>query len=245
MPEGRRFASWWSQRLEKYCHDDLPRGLFTDQKWVDLAPCFFDGVKILRSPAFNVATWNIANRKATGSLEEGIFVNGEPLGFYHFSGFDSGDQITMLSRYGADSPVLYALRDWYIAECERHGQSRLGATPAKYEFFSNGERIERGYRLLYRRRTDLQSAFPNPFLVAGLDSYKAWYDAHPAEQVPTGAVVIQPGVPVYTVLADLARDLNQRLVAGPARGIVKRCMIKAGIASLRLASRAAAMAGGR
>tara|TARA_R110000823_G_scaffold295738_5_gene415669 strand:+ start:53227 stop:54453 length:1227 start_codon:yes stop_codon:yes gene_type:complete len=245
VPEGRRFASWWSQRLEKYCHDDLPRGLFTDQKWVDLAPCFFDGVKILRSPAFNVATWNIANRKATGSLEEGIFVNGEPLGFYHFSGFDSGDQITMLSRYGADSPVLYALRDWYIAECERHGQSRLGATPAKYEFFSNGERIERGYRLLYRRRTDLQSAFPNPFLVAGLDSYKAWYDAHPAEQVPTGAVVIQPGVPVYTVLADLARDLNQRLVAGPARGIVKRCMIKAGIASLRLASRAAAMAGGR
>ena len=38
--EGRRFARWWAQRLLKYCHDDLPAGLFTDQKWVNLAPCF-------------------------------------------------------------------------------------------------------------------------------------------------------------------------------------------------------------
>jgi len=245
VPEGRRFANWWSQRLKKYCHDDLPRGLFTDQKWVDLAPCFFDGVVILRSPAFNVATWNIANRKATGSLTGGIFVNDEPLGFYHFSGFDSGDQITMLSRYGTDSPVLYDLREWYIAECERHGQAQLGALPARYEFFSNGERITRGYRVLYRQRTDLQSAFPNPFLVNGPNSYKAWYDAHPEEQMPAGSVVIQAGVPIHTVLADLARYFNQRLVALPERGRFKRYAFKAGIVSLQLASRVAAMAARR
>ena len=114
VPEGRRFSHWWAQRLLKYCHDDLERGLFTDQKWVNLAPCFFDDVGILRSPAFNVATWNLTNRKATGSLENGILINGEPLGFYHFSGFDSGDQKTMLRLYGKDSPVLDELRNWYI-----------------------------------------------------------------------------------------------------------------------------------
>jgi len=224
--EGRRFARWWSERLLKYCHDDLARGLFTDQKWVNLAPCFFDDVGILRSPAFNVATWNLTNRKATGSLQQGILINGEPLGFYHFSGFDSGDQITMLERYGTDSPVLYELRDWYIAECERHGQSALGTLHSKYHHFSNGVPIDRGSRLLYRQRVDLQRAFPNPFMVAGKDCYKAWYDAHPEEHFSSGAINIAPGVTVAEILADLARHFNSIVIVGRGRGRLKRLMLR-------------------
>ena len=222
VPEGRRFSGWWAQRLLSYCHDDLPRGLFTDQKWVDLAPCFFDDVAILRSPAFNVATWNIANRKATGSLEEGILINDEPLGFYHFSGFDSGDQITMLERYGTDSPILHELRAWYIAECERNGQSSLGKLPCKYSTFSNGDTIANEHRLLYRQRVDLQRAFPNPYLVQGVDCYKAWYDAHPTEHLPTGTITVEPRASMSAIFVDLARHCNARLVAGHGRGRLKR-----------------------
>lgn len=237
VPEGRRFSHWWAQRLLKYCHDDLERGLFTDQKWVNLAPCFFDDVGILRSPAFNVATWNLTNRKATGSLEKGILINGEPLGFYHFSGFDSGDQITMLQRYGGDSPVLYELRNWYIAECERQGQSALGALDSKYDHFSNGVSIDRGYRLLYRQRLDLQRAFPNPFMVTGKDCYKAWYDAHPAEHPPNGCVQISPRVPIVEVFADLARHFNAMLIAGRGTSRLKRVMLRVWVKSLRLVVR--------
>lgn len=240
VPEGRRFARWWGERLHKYCHDDLARGLFTDQKWVDLAPCFFDGVGILRSPAYNVATWNIVNRQATGSLQSGILINGEPLGFYHFSGFDSGDQITMLQRYGTRSPVLHELRDWYIQACERHGQSSLGTLPAKYNSFSDGEPVQRGYRLLYRQREDLRRAFPNPFLVDGSDCYKAWYDAHPAEHPPVGAVKIASGTPIATVLADLASHFNAMIVAGQGRGRLRRYALRAWVMVLHLASRVAA-----
>jgi len=236
--EGRRFSRWWSERLLKYCHDDLSRGIFTDQKWVNLAPCFFDDVGILRSPAFNVATWNLTNRRATGSLESGILINGEPLGFYHFSGFDSGDQITMLQRYGKESPALYELREWYIAECERHGQSALGATKSKYDHFTNGVVIERGYRLLYRRRVDLQRAFPNPFMVAGVDCYKAWYDAHPAEHPPTGSIQISSGVPIAEVFAELARHFNAMLIAGQGRSRIKRMLLKLWVRFLRIAARA-------
>jgi hypothetical protein len=237
-PEGRRFSRWWAERLSKYCHDDPARGLFTDQKWVNLAPCFFDGIGILRSPAFNVATWNLSNRRATGSIESGIEINGEPLGFYHFSGFDSGDQGVMLQRYGKESPVLSDLRDWYIARCEHFGQSSLGSLRSRYDTFSNGERIERGYRVLYRQRADLQAAFPNPFLVAGMDCYKAWYDAHPAEHPPTGAVRIAPGVPISEVMADLARHFNVMIVAGQARGRVKRLLLRLWVRLLRLIARA-------
>lgn len=235
--EGRRFARWWAQRLLKYCHDDLPRGLFTDQKWVDLAPCFFDDVGILRSPAYNVATWNITNRKATGSLQDGILINGEPLGFYHFSGFDSGDQITMLERYGKESPVLHELREWYISECERHGQSALGTLAAKYDYFSDGERIDRGYRLLYRTRLDLQRAFPNPYQIKGSDCYKAWYDAHPAEQPISGSVQIAPSAPIGAVMADLARHFNSMLHAGRGSSRLKRLILRFWVVFLQLGAR--------
>ncbi|MFT4520613.1 MAG: hypothetical protein ACI9JM_003017 [Halioglobus sp.] len=234
VPEGRRFSRWWAQRLHKYCHDDLPRGLFTDQKWVNLAPCFFDDVRILRSPAYNVATWNITNRTATGSIEEGILINDEPLGFYHFSGFDSGDQITMLERYGTHSPVLHELRAWYIAQCEEHGQSALGTLSAKYDHFSDGTPIGKDYRVLYRQRIDLQQAFPNPFLVQGSDCYKAWYDAHPAEHPPTGTVHIKAGIPLATVLNDLARHFNSLLVSGHVRNPLKKLVMKSWVGFLRL-----------
>lgn len=242
VPEGRRFARWWAERLSKYCHDDLPTGLFTDQKWVNLAPCFFDGVKVLRSPAFNVATWNLTNRHAEGSLEEGITINGEPLGFYHFSGFDSGDQITMLERYGAQSPVLYELRQWYIDACEDAGQSALGTLPSRYATFSNGDTINEGYRLLYRRRVDLQMAFPNPYLVSGPDCYKSWYDAHPVEHPSSGAVQIKGGIPLHEVFSGLAAHFNGLIVSGAVRGRLKRVVVKLGVYGLHVLGRLAGSA---
>ena len=104
-----------------------PSGLFTDQRWVDLAPAFFDDIAIVRDPQYNVATWNLTHRRATGTAPYDIQINGRPLVFYHFSGFDSGAQKIMLDRYGAHSPVLFELRDWYIARCEELGQSTLSS----------------------------------------------------------------------------------------------------------------------
>lgn len=56
--EGRRFAAWWRDRLLEFCFDDIPNGIFVDQRWCDLAPAFFEGVHVLRDPGYNVASWN-------------------------------------------------------------------------------------------------------------------------------------------------------------------------------------------
>ena len=93
-----------------FCHNQIDCGLFTDQRWVDLAPAFFEGLKILRDPGYNVATWNLTHRTVAGSLESGLTVNGRPLCFFHFSGFDSGRQKVMLDKFGGRSPVLHQLR---------------------------------------------------------------------------------------------------------------------------------------
>lgn len=172
--EGRRFSRWWRDRLLSFCHDDLERGLFTDQKWVNLAPCFFKNIGVIHSPAFNVATWNISTRTVKGEPPYDLTVNGEPLGFYHFSGFDSGAQEIMLKKYAANSPVLFDLRKWYIEKCKEHGQENLGAIPSKYHAYEDGTVITKAERLLYRQRLDLQRAFPDPFLSSS-ESYQNWY----------------------------------------------------------------------
>jgi hypothetical protein len=177
--EGRRFLAWWADRLLRFCYDDVCSGLFTDQRWVDLAPAFFDDIAIVRDPQYNVSTWNLTHRRAAGSAPYGIRINGRPLVFYHFSGFDSGAQKDMLERYGAHSPVLFELRDWYIARCEELGQSKLAKVDCIYNSFRNGRRISDAHRLLYRRRSDLMSRFPDPFDTSvRRRSYFHWYHSH-------------------------------------------------------------------
>ncbi len=102
--QGRRFIDWWADRLRQFCYDDVKSGLFTDQRWVDLAPAYFDDIAIVREPEFNVATWNLTHRRATGTAPYEIRINDRPLVFYHFSGFDSGAQRACSIATGRRAP---------------------------------------------------------------------------------------------------------------------------------------------
>lgn len=187
--EGLRCLQWWSDRLLEFCRDDIPNGLFTDQRWADLIPAMFDGVRILREPEYNVATWNLSNRVASGRAPDAIRINDRPLGFYHFSGFDSGAQEAMLKAYGGASPVLFDLRQWYIDQCRLQGQETLGSLPCVYARFDNGEPITKMQRLLYRERADLRSAFPDPFATTDpARSYFHWFQANAQAEIEAGRV---------------------------------------------------------
>ena len=177
--EGRRFINWWADRLRDYCYDDIPGGLFTDQRWVDLAPCLFEDIYVIRDPGYNIATWNLTHRNVAGSVENGLTVNGLPLRLYHFSGFDSGAQEAMLNKYGGKNATLLDMRKWYISRCEEMGQSKYGKTPCAYGTFENGTKIETKHRVTYRSRQDLIKHFPNPFKTTDINqSYLHWFMAH-------------------------------------------------------------------
>lgn len=183
--EGRRFLDWWSERLRVFCRAEIDQGLFTDQRWADLAPAFFPTLGIIRHPGCNVATWNLTGRTVAGSLAEGFTVNGQPLVFYHFSGFDSGAQKTMLDKFGRNNPALYELRQWYLEECRRLGQDELGASTWAYATFDNGRPITDHHRRLYRGRADLQKAFPDPWATREpARSYYHWYRREVGKAVP-------------------------------------------------------------
>lgn len=174
---GLKFARWWRDRLVDFCFDDIPNGIFTDQKWGDLVPAMFDGVCILRNPGYNVSTWNLSNRKVMKDSAGKIFVNNCPLQFYHFSGFDSGAQERMLNMYADGNPVLFEMREWYIKEQNKAGQQKYGQTPSIYNFYDNGEKIDKKERGLIRSREDLQRHFKaiNPYVTVQERSFYDWY----------------------------------------------------------------------
>lgn len=174
---GLKYARWWRDRLLSFCYDDIPNGLFTDQRWGDLAPALFEGVYILRDPGCNVSTWNITTRKVTKESDGRYYVNGSPLKFYHFSGFDSGNQEIMLNLQGGGNQHLFALRKWYIRRQNEEGQEIYFTIPSIYNFYDNGEQISREERQLMRSRMDLLEYFKdtNPAVVEQTRSYYKWY----------------------------------------------------------------------
>ena len=159
--EGRAFLEWWRDRCRAFCWGDWRSGVFTDQKWVNFAPIFFPATSILRSPRFNVAPWNINQRQLEGTFDEGFRVNGEPLGFYHFTGFDSGAHQQVLTKYAAGNQSVRMLTQWYTA------RTRFLTPDAEIPWqlgqYENEKHVAASHRKIYRERVDLQSAFPDPY----------------------------------------------------------------------------------
>ncbi|MCC2113968.1 MAG: hypothetical protein KDJ16_18175 [Hyphomicrobiales bacterium] len=86
-PEAAKLASWWCDRMENRCLIDFPNGLFVDQKWGDFLPAYLSNTYVLRHPGYNVAYWNLPDRRVR--LVDGRWIcNGQDLRFAHFSGVD-------------------------------------------------------------------------------------------------------------------------------------------------------------
>ena len=119
---------------------------------------------IVKSSRHNVTrTWNLTTRDLTGSLEAGFQVDGEPLGFYHFTGFDSGAHRIMAIKNAAASRSVQELIAWYERETEVADNDTISRTPWAFGRYSDGTPIEAWHRWLYRDRADLRDAFPDPY----------------------------------------------------------------------------------
>ncbi len=181
-PRGRAFAQWWAARLDRHCFDDRARGLFTDQRWVDLAPAIFEGVAILKQPNLDVASWNLSHRTlAQGRAGDpaSFTVDGLPLITYHFSGTGpSGTHRRVREIFAPGSGAVAEIERIYETAIARHGQSGLEHVPPGYDFFEDGTPVTPEARRLYRRHADLQAAFPDPYEVApGRRCYRDWLRA--------------------------------------------------------------------
>lgn len=150
--ESKRLLRWWSDKLYHHCMVAVEQNLFVDQRWMDLAPGLFAGVRILREPGYNVAYWNLHERSI--SMADSITVNGgEPLRFMHFSGFDA-DKPWIVSkhqnRFGmADIGELCKLYLRYRDLLLKHGWNEAKHWTYSHDFFENGVKITPAARRYY------------------------------------------------------------------------------------------------
>jgi hypothetical protein len=148
--------------LLDHCYDDVPNGLFTDQRWCDLVPAFFGRVHILRDPGYNVASWNLSRRPVSISLDGVMQAGGSPMRFFHFTKVDWVGEL-MLERYAGDRIEVFELMQWYRQRLAAHAAVDLPKGWWAYGRYSDGSPIPRSHRRLYRDRPDLQARYPDPF----------------------------------------------------------------------------------
>ena len=177
---GRDFAEWGDAQLLRACYDDTAAGLFTDQKYVDLAPGLFDGVAILRDPGCNVASWNLSTRRVAIDADGGIRVNEAPLRFMHFTKINAVGDV-MLDRYAGDSIEALEIWHWYRRQVARRQPAAVPGGYWHYAAFSNGLTIPREVRLLYRDSRDLRAGFDDPYDAGG--PFYAWLCQNHAEML--------------------------------------------------------------
>jgi glycosyltransferase involved in cell wall biosynthesis len=179
----REMLRWWQQRLIRHAIDAPAQGYFTDQRWIDLVPSYFT-TEIVKDSSLNVAYWNVDER-TIASDSSGITVDGQPLQFFHFSGFRP-DKPWQLCEYTSqaprvalsDDPVLSKLCEHYTqrlkdagltGRLEPHGFSRL---PDGTEITSQ---IRMAFRvLLHQAEEDGETLPPNPFDHADPESFREW-----------------------------------------------------------------------
>jgi len=172
--EGARFAQWWNDRLLDWCYDDMPAGLFVDQRWCDHVPALFDRVKVVRDPGYNVASWNLSTRTVAVQKDGQVTVNGAPLRFWHFTKLGPmGDAMT--KKYGGTNFPVYEVWSWYKRQVTEATDAAIPERWWAYGAYSDGAPIAKAHRVLYRQRADLQAAFPDPF-AAGEGGYAQWLE---------------------------------------------------------------------
>lgn len=154
---------WWSGKLLRDCVVDIPRGLFTDQKWMDLVPGFFEQVAIERDPGWNVAYWNLAHRDVQHGTQ-GFTVNGRPLFFFHFSGRDprSASISKHQDRFTLDdcTPATRRLMSEYEASLLAQGRERYARLPYAFARLADGTPLPDIARQVLRLQLDWSRPMP-------------------------------------------------------------------------------------
>ena len=169
-PDGACFLDWWSERMQQDGYVDIARGVFADQKWLDLAPAMFDGVGIHRNPGCNTGYWTLCQFPLSGDSESGFSVGQHPLECFHFSQMLPTNPYEFLRSQSRvtleNSPSLAELIRSYHAAVELHKPSRYTRLEPGLTKLSTGVSIRPQWREAIRRNHTELVDVENPFDVS-------------------------------------------------------------------------------
>jgi glycosyltransferase involved in cell wall biosynthesis len=145
-PQSMSLLKWWSDRLTFHCRVDIPGNMFTDQRWMDLAPVLVPNPFILRHPGYNVAYWNIAHRLVSKNHASEWIVDGKPLVFFHFSGIKPDERLTFSKHQNrfdqSNLGLIQELCDLYRDMVLSNHWKKYSNIRYAFGFFRDGRPIE-------------------------------------------------------------------------------------------------------
>ena len=170
---GRKFAEWWAARLRDFCFADFESGMFTDQRWFDLAVGYFPFIQVAWHKGVDVASWNIGQRKIARSGDGGYHVDGDPLVFYHFSGVGpAGVHRWVRDIFAPSDPLAAELEFRYEELINAAGQEELSKVRPAYDRYDDGAFVEPADRLFFRKTEEYGKKFPNPYATSGAENFR-------------------------------------------------------------------------
>lgn len=156
----RALLDWWQGKLRRDCIIATNSGIFVDQSWMDLVPAMFPNVCVLRHPGYNVAYWNLAQRSVErqGKI---ITVNGEPLVFFHYSGLNPREPLSVSkhqNRFILEElpPAAIGLIEDYCASVIANGIERYQDIPYGFGTYEDGTPILDADRIIFRNSEQLR-----------------------------------------------------------------------------------------
>jgi hypothetical protein len=216
--ESGPFLEWWSGKLKRQCVIDTTRMRFVDQRWIDFVPGLYRHY-ILRDEGYNVAYWNLYERRVEwkGTSYE---VNGKPLRFFHFSGYDPL-RPHLLSRHQGNTPrillsqhpAVAKLCSEYVDTLRAAGFDEVSRVPYRIDWLSNGFRLDSFIRRAYRTALDAFEAGrgsepPNPFGPEGESRFFAWLNEPLVARPP---LVTRYMLAIHEALPELQRTFSEPL----------------------------------
>ncbi len=215
--EARRLLLWWSERCFTQCRVDIAGHLFTDQRWMDLAPSLVANCHILRHPGYNVAYWNLPHRPLARDAEGAWQAGGERLVFFHFSGLDVADPAVFSKHqnrfHGEKLGPAGALVGDYRARLIANGWARYRGLRYGFAHFANGRPIEPPMRRYVLRAIDEGRLIPtNPLDLSG-----AFFDEIDDTMLPLGVRLTRFMVQLWRDRPDLSDVFDIQTREGQAR----------------------------
>lgn len=139
------FLRWFSDRLPEHCFH-FAYGVFVDQLWLNVAAQWFSPLGVVTHPGFNVAYWNLHERRVRSAEGGGYTSNGKPLLFFHFSLWSSTQPESITPAFwpggaGSDCAEVREIGLAYRAELLANGDEKCRQWPYVYAAFSDGTKI--------------------------------------------------------------------------------------------------------
>ena len=192
------FLEWWLDRMRRDCIVAPERGRFVDQRWVDFVPCLFNH-HIVRDPGYNAAWWNLTTRNLVWTGLDYV-VEGQPLHFFHFSGYTPNEPHLLSKHQGprpnillTEHPDLERICREYRRRLLEAGFERCSGEAYGYDSSPSGFPLDRRIRKLYRSALlDAERVGkpepPNPFEPGGERAFLDWLQ-EPVDRIGAASTI--------------------------------------------------------